>query len=77
MDHVTPLVHKGRFRAKENTVLSCRACNNKKAQLIMEDLGDLSPEQLWIKFDRTVKDAQSRKGHYREWVTEHYDTVPV
>src|SRR3990167_5492836 len=43
MDHVTPLVHRGRNRSKENIALSCLRCNQAKAQLTLEDPGDLSP----------------------------------
>ena len=74
MDHVTPLVHRGRNRSKENIALSCLRCNQAKAQLTLEDPGDLSPDALWMRFEKTVKDAQTRKGHYCEWVAAHYQS---
>src|SRR3990167_7829686 len=55
MDHVTPLAHQGRHRSKENIVLSCRNCNKSKDQLILDNLGDLAPDMLWLKFDQTCK----------------------
>lgn len=50
LDHVTPLVHGGSDRHKENFVISCADCNRKKAQLMLEVLDDLAPEKLRLKF---------------------------
>jgi 5-methylcytosine-specific restriction endonuclease McrA len=73
MDHVQPLVRQGKFRSKENIVTACRNCNQKKDNLVLENLDDLAPDALWMKFDKTVRDTKTRKGHYCEWVTTHYD----
>ena len=64
MDHVTPLTRRGSNRAKENVVLSCHECNNLKGQLVADELGDLAPEALWLKFKRACEDAHMRKGKY-------------
>ena len=72
MDHVTPLVRRGQFRSKENIVTACYDCNKIKAQLMLENLDDLSPEALWVKFKKTMNYAQSRQGHYCDWVSERY-----
>lgn len=72
LDHVMPLVRRGRHRSKDNMVLACRPCNKAKGPLVMDDLGDLAPEQLYMKFQRTVEKAQQRTGCYRDWVRAHY-----
>lgn len=66
MDHVTPLTKRGSNRSKENIVTSCKLCNKRKGSLELETLDDLSPEALWMKFDKTVRDAQTRKGHFAQ-----------
>ena len=75
MDHVTPLVKLGKSRTKENVVLSCKSCNQKKGPLELEALDDLSPYALQDKFYRITESLKKRKGRYCEWVTTHYDTV--
>lgn len=52
LDHVTPLCQGGSDRHKENFVIACEKCNQKKANLILEFLGDLEPVQLKEKFER-------------------------
>ena len=64
IDHVQPLTKLGKNRAKENCALSCRKCNNEKGPLVMDDLGDLSPEALCAKFHRACESVQTRKGLY-------------
>lgn len=72
MDHIIPLVHRGKSRSKENIGTACASCNKQKAQLMLATPGDLSPEMLWLKFDKTVKETETRRGHYCEWVAAHY-----
>ena len=64
MDHVQPLTRLGKNRAKENVVTACRGCNNEKGPLVMDNLGDLSPEALYVKFQRACESIQKRKGKY-------------
>ena len=68
MDHVSPLVGGGHSRSKENIVTACRNCNNKKAQLVIDDLQDLAPDALYMKFYHTTKTVATRKGHYPEYI---------
>ena len=39
---------------------------------MLDNLDDLAPDMLWVKFDRTYKAAGDRKGNYTEWVAAHY-----
>ena len=64
MDHVTPLTHRGKSRDKTNIVLSCKLCNTLKGPLVMNDLGDISPEALWLKFEKVCESIRKRKGMY-------------
>ncbi len=66
MDHVTPLTKRGKNRSKENIVTACKGCNKAKGPLELEVLGDLSPEQLWVKFARMTELTAKRQGHFRE-----------
>lgn len=50
LDHITPLVHGGSDRHKENFCICCASCNKAKAQLMLEILDDLEPEKLREKF---------------------------
>lgn len=54
LDHIVPLVAGGSDRHKENFCLSCKSCNDAKAQLLLEVLGDLAPEMLKKKFADTI-----------------------
>ncbi len=66
MDHVVPLTKRGNSRSKENITLSCKACNKAKGPLELETLDDLSPEALWVKFQRVTEQMAKRKGHFTE-----------
>ena len=66
MDHVVPLTKRGSNRSKENIVTSCKACNKAKGPLELETLDDLSPEALWVKFQRVTEQIAKRKGHFTE-----------
>lgn len=68
IDHIMPLTHRGRHRAKENMGIACYACNHRKGPLVMENPGDLAPEMLWLKFKQTYEAVQTRKGSYVKWV---------
>lgn len=57
LDHITPLAHGGSDRHKENFCIACHTCNKAKAQLMLEDLGDLSPEVLAEKFAKAYAEA--------------------
>lgn len=75
MDHFNPLVGRGAARLKENIVLSCRSCNQKKGPLTQEVPDkDLTPDSLAYKFWLTARDTRDRKGSYCDWITAH-DTV--
>lgn len=71
IDHVVPLVQRGKNRSKENIVTACKPCNDKKGQLTLDELGDLAPESLWLKFQKATETAQRAKGSYPEWVAAH------
>ena len=60
LDHITPLVAGGSDRHKENFVTACKDCNEAKAQLILEVLGDLEPAALKDKFKKAEDDAANR-----------------
>ncbi len=66
MDHVTPLTNRGSNRSKENIVTSCKSCNKQKGPLELAVLDDLSPEALWVKFDRAMTQLANRKGQYAQ-----------
>ena len=68
MDHVTPLTKRGSNRSKENIVTACKPCNKAKGPLELETLGDLSPDQLWFKFQRAMELTAQRKGHFKDAV---------
>lgn len=69
IDHVKPLVSKGRARLKENCVVACNLCNKRKGPLQQEILdNDLTPYALAEKFYRVTKSAAERKGHYTDFV---------
>ena len=54
LDHIVPLVAGGSDRHKENFCTACKSCNEAKAQLLLEVLGDLAPEALKKKFAETL-----------------------
>lgn len=69
MDHVDPLLNGGKARSKENIVLSCKNCNQKKGPLTQEvPDADLTPDALWMKFHKVTEDTSRREGHYKEWI---------
>ena len=71
IDHVQPLVSRGRAKLKENCVTACRGCNKEKGQLQQEILdSDLAPYALAEKFFKVAQRTAERKGHYREWIVK-------
>jgi 5-methylcytosine-specific restriction endonuclease McrA len=50
LDHIHPVALGGSDRHKENFAISCFKCNQQKAQLVLEELGDLAPDELAKKF---------------------------
>lgn len=64
MDHITPLVHGGKNRSKENIATSCKPCNRAKGPLELETMDDLAPDILWVKFDRMCEQTANRKGSF-------------
>lgn len=62
LDHITPLVRNGPLRQKENCAVCCRSCNSLKGQLELQDLGDLAPEVLMMKFINMYNETATRKG---------------
>ena len=56
-----PLVAGGSDRHKENFCIACKDCNETKAQLILEVLGDLEPASLKEKFAKAEIEAANRK----------------
>ncbi len=61
LDHIVPLVHGGSDTHKENFTIACFPCNKQKAQLLLEELEDLEPQQLKDKFAKVVENAQKPK----------------
>ncbi len=43
-----------------------RACNKSKGPLELEVLDDLSPEALWVKFQRVSEQISKRTGRFTE-----------
>lgn len=66
LDHITPLTKRGQNRSKENLTVSCKPCNKAKGPLELQSLDDLSPEALWVKFQRVTEQMAKRKGHFAE-----------
>ncbi len=58
LDHVVPLVHGGSDRHKENFVIAHQRCNQIKGQLMLEDIDDLDPAILWIRFRERIEEIQ-------------------
>ena len=71
LDHVVPLTRGGKNRAKENFAISCKPCNDAKGPLMLQDMGDLAPNELCYKFDLVMKRIGSAKGNYPSWIAAH------